>query len=66
MTVQTVELAGRRFVILPEEDFQKLEREAHPSSSAPVAAKPRPNFAAVTPLKVPGIPASELLIRDRR
>ena len=64
MITQNVELAGRRFVILPEEDFQKLEREAHPSSSA--AAKSRPKFASVTPLKVSGIPASEILIQNRR
>lgn len=64
MIVQTVELAGQRFVVLPEEDFRKLEREAHPSSSA--TAKPRPKFAPVMPLKVRGIPASESPTRDRR
>jgi hypothetical protein len=28
MTVQTIKLAGKRFVILPEKDFQVLQRQA--------------------------------------
>jgi hypothetical protein len=33
MTVQTVKLAGKRFVILPEKDFHNLQRQAKGSIS---------------------------------
>jgi hypothetical protein len=67
MTIQTVELAGRRFVIISEEDFQRLWKSAG-SGGLPRPEGPprRGQFAAVKPLKVSGIPASELLIQDRR
>jgi hypothetical protein len=67
MDVQTIELAGRRFVILPEEEFRILQQKAQ---SLPLAVSvPSPTkakFASVQPLKVSGIPASEMLIQDRR
>ena len=67
MTIQTIELAGRRFVILPEEEFQQLARDARSDNSVgPEKVRLRSKFARVTPLKVSGIPASELLIQDRR
>jgi hypothetical protein len=67
MTVQTIELAGHRFVILPEEEFQQLKKdaEAAPSSAVSIADR-RPAFARVTPLSVGGTPASEMLLQDRR
>ena len=67
MTIQTIELAGRRFVILPEEEFRELQhslKAAKADNLEPVSPKPR--FAPVHPLKVSGIPASEMLIQDRR
>jgi hypothetical protein len=33
MAVQTVKLAGKRFVILPEKEFQNLQRQAKSTSS---------------------------------
>jgi hypothetical protein len=64
MMAQRVELAGKRFVIVAEEDFLRLERRAQEVSAK--SGRPRPNFAPVTPLKTKGTPASEILIRDRR
>ena len=63
MTIQTVELHGERYVILPEREFLEMQGKL-PASQSPQG---RPSkFREVTPLKVSGIPASELLIRDRR
>lgn len=66
MNIQTIELHGVRYVILPEREFQELQRSlsADASNSAEVPASGR--FREVVPLKVDGIPASELLISDRR
>ena len=67
MTIQTVELAGHRFVILPEEEFQQLARDARSEVAIRQEdSRSRSNFARVTPLKVSGIPASEFLLQDRR
>ena len=67
MTIQTVELAGRRFVIIPEDEFQKLTKDAGTNDSGqPQRTRQPSQFAQVTPLKIAGIPASELLIQDRR
>jgi hypothetical protein len=66
MDVQTIELAGRRFVVLPEEDFQSLRRLAGSVESDPGAPCSRPKFATVVPLNVGGVPASEMLLQDRR
>ena len=64
--VQTLELAGRRFVVVPEEDFRKLEQDARIGHTRSIAGKSQPKFASVARLKVSGIPASQLLIQDRR
>lgn len=68
MTIQTVELCGERYVILPEREFLELQRKIPGSQaveegpSVPVAGR----FREVVPVRVGGIPASELLIQDRR
>jgi hypothetical protein len=33
MTVQTVKLAGKRFVIVPEKDFRRLQKQAEDISA---------------------------------
>ncbi len=67
MNVQTIEIAGQRFVILSEPDFQELERrllaEGHAS---PAAASTKPRFEPVTPFEIRGESASDMLIRERR
>ncbi|MEX2174983.1 MAG: hypothetical protein WD872_11520 [Pirellulaceae bacterium] len=66
MTVQTVELAGERYVILREREFLELrDRVPAPSPLASVSP-PVPAFREVIPLRVGGTPASELLIQDRQ
>lgn len=66
MTVQTLELAGQRFVVVPEKEFRKLEQEAKSARPTPGKRDAGQRFASVTRLKVSGIPASQLLIQDRR
>jgi hypothetical protein len=72
MTIQTVELAGQRFVILPESEFREIERklasQMEPPTVAGVAASAMTNqrFEAVVPFTVAGEQASEMLIRERR
>ena len=67
MTVQTIEIVGRRFVLLSEEEFRELERRAAGTESAASALEaPRQRFADVTPFVVSGESASEMLIRERR
>jgi hypothetical protein len=41
MTVQTVKLAGKRFVIVPEADFRKLQRRASDTTVRKPARKPQ-------------------------
>jgi hypothetical protein len=66
MTLQTVELLGERYVILREKEFRELEQRARSIRPAESNPKPGGHFREVTPLKVGGVPASELLIQDRR
>jgi hypothetical protein len=33
MTIQTVQLSGRRFVIIPEREFERLRRKAEESEA---------------------------------
>ena len=66
MTIQTIELCGERYVILPEREFLELQKKI----SAPPSTESKPlaggGFPEVIPLNVGGVPASELLIQDRR
>jgi len=68
MTIQHIELRGEHYVIVSERDFLELQQQR---SQAPVRlpAKPAtaaPRFREVVPLPVPGMPASAMLIQDRR
>jgi hypothetical protein len=66
MTIQTVELCGERYVILPEREFLELQRKVPATAAIEPTLSPDGGFREVVPLRVGGIPASELLIRDRR
>jgi len=66
MTIQTIEVAARRYVVVPEEEFHKLEQDAGRGQTQAGPVQRRPRFAAVSRVKVQGIPASQLLIQDRR
>lgn len=68
MTIQHIELRGERYVIVPEREFLELQRRL-PESQTPDAVstgRSATPFREVTPLKVGGAPASEMLIQDRR
>ena len=69
MTIQTIELFGERYVIMPEREYLVLTQNPHPSGNGHpepgVAASP-PRFEKVVPLEVPGRPVSEMIIQDRR
>ena len=65
MNVQTIEIVGRRFVLVPEEQFRELEQNARVARDLP-AAQPRRRFADVIPFEVSGESASEMLVRERR
>ena len=66
MTIQTVELSGERYVILPEREFLELQKQRPAPPSAETKATGSGPFREVVPLKIGGIAPSELLIRDRR
>jgi hypothetical protein len=66
MTLQTVELQGERYVILREKEFLELEQSAHATTPAEPAHSSGGPFREVIPLRLGGVPASELLIQDRR
>jgi len=74
MTVQHIELAGQRYVILPEHEFKKMLRDDDQRQDSTSAGSDQPaaavhqeaSFPEITPLKVQDPPASEMLIRDRR
>jgi DNA-binding XRE family transcriptional regulator len=67
MTVQTLKLVGKRFVIVEERDFRRLERRAGmaPQRGLPALPDPLPdgNYPAVAAMRV-GL--ARRLIRDRR
>jgi DNA-binding XRE family transcriptional regulator len=67
MTVQMLKLAGKRFVIVEERDFRRLERRAGMAHDTGLPALPAPlpdgNYPAVEALRV-GL--ARRLIRDRR
>ena len=68
MTIQHIELRGERYVILPEREFLELQRRLPESQAAQMAASDRnaAPFRDVVPLKMGGVPASKMLIQDRR
>lgn len=72
MTIQTIELSGERYVILPEQEFLELQQKlaASPGTNAQSPGHSRAHgparFRDVVPLRVGGVPASQLLIQDRR
>jgi DNA-binding XRE family transcriptional regulator len=67
MTVQTLKLAGKRFVIMEERDFRRMERRAGMSGENGLPALPNPlpdgNYPGVEAMRV-GL--ARRLIRDRR
>jgi DNA-binding XRE family transcriptional regulator len=67
MTVQTLKLGGKRFVIVDERDFRRLERRAGMADERGLPSLPKPlaggNYPAVQALRV-GL--ARRLIRDRR
>jgi hypothetical protein len=65
MTLQTVELLGERYVILREKEFLELQQKAQRAASVEPNPLTSGEFRHVVPLRVGGVPASELLIRDR-
>jgi hypothetical protein len=66
MTIQTVELSGKRYVILPEREFLELQKRVRATTSTETQSSMAGGFREVVPLCVDGIAASELLIQDRR
>jgi hypothetical protein len=66
--IQTIEIHGERFVILPEREFLAMRPQTNGvhAPAVTVAGNGTPRFREVTPLPVDGAPASELLLRDRR
>jgi DNA-binding XRE family transcriptional regulator len=66
MTVQTLKLAGKRFVILEERDFHRLERRAGMSDEPELPSLPDPlpdgNYPAAEALR---ISLARRLVRDR-
>lgn len=67
MTAQTLKLAGRRFVILEERDFRRLQRRAATADESGLPALPERlpdgNYPAVQAMRVS---LARRLIRDRR
>lgn len=74
MAIQTIELSGQRYVILPEREFLELRarRPTEVPAESSAVSSPAPHagggakFREVVPLRVGGVAASELLMRDRR
>jgi hypothetical protein len=65
MTVQTVELCGERYVILPEREFLEMRKQI-PAENQSASEATSGGFREVVPLQVGGVPTSEMLIQDRR
>ncbi|HTW93367.1 MAG TPA: helix-turn-helix transcriptional regulator [Tepidisphaeraceae bacterium] len=67
MTVQTLKLAGKRFVIVEERDFRRLERRAEMADEGALPSLPKPladgNYPAPDAMR---INLARRLIRDRR
>jgi len=67
MTTQTLELAGKRFVIVEERDFRRLTRRAETLEECDLPALPKRlpdgNYPAVEAMRI-GL--ARRLIRDRR
>jgi DNA-binding XRE family transcriptional regulator len=67
MTVQTLKLAGKRFVIIEERDFRRLERRAGIADESALPTLPEPladgNYPGVEAMRI-GL--ARRLIRDRR
>ncbi len=66
MAIQTVELQGERYVILPEREFLELQQKFPNVSSTEAPLPANGQFREVVPVRVGGISASELLMQDRR
>lgn len=67
LNVQTIEIVGHRFVLVPEDQFRELEQSARAAKELPPAQKePHKRFADVIPFNVSDESASEMLIRERR
>jgi hypothetical protein len=65
MTIQTVELRGERYVILPEREFLELQKQI-PAENRRAPQVTSGGFREVVPVRVGGLPASEMLIQDRQ
>lgn len=67
MTVQTIEIHGERYVLLSERDFLALQsKSTSPSQLADRGTNGSSRFRDVTPVELPGTPASDILLRDQR
>lgn len=67
MNIQTIEIVGRRLVLVPEDQFRELEQNARAAKDlSPGHNEARQRFADVIPFVVSGESASEMLIRERR
>jgi hypothetical protein len=56
---------GERYVVLQERDFLELQQAA-PVNEGKLSEAAAEKFREVIPVKTGGMPASEMLIRDRR
>jgi hypothetical protein len=64
-TIQTIELSGQRYVVLPESEYLTLRSRSH-RASAESEQHVAPAFKRIKPLQVTGVPASEMMLRDRQ
>lgn len=64
-TVQTLELSGQRYVVLPEAEYLTLRSRIGKATEESAQDVP-PVFSKVTPVQVGGVPASEMMLRDRQ
>lgn len=66
MTVQMLKLAGKRYVLLEERDFRRLQRRAVMEDEAELPALPEPLPNGNYPAEVLRISLARRLVRDRR
>jgi DNA-binding XRE family transcriptional regulator len=66
MTVQTLKLAGKRFVLLEERDFHRLERRAGMKDERELPSLPEPLPDGNYPAEVLRVTLARRLIGDRR